>query len=182
MSSTSIYKSVTNLNDSQLEKLVSDCQNIISRGKRAAVELCIKMAETDDYLNTMKKKDKKVILSTVVDKLGVKQSAFYKYANIGRHVKTNPALQDMSMKAITDHMKPPKQLAAPAPKLPKVDKDQMIKDHEQRIRDLERKVKELENEVEYKQEEVGDLRKWLDTNYIPGGSVAVYKKLRRNIH
>jgi len=86
------------------------------------------------------------------------------------------------MKEIADHMRPPKQLAAPAPKLPKVDKDQMIKDHEQRIRDLERKVKELENEVEYKQEEVGDLRKWLDTNYIPGGSVAVYKKLRRNIH
>lgn len=181
MSSISIYQSVSDLNDSQLETLVSDCQNIISRGKRAAVELCIKMAETDDYLNTMKKKDKKVILSMIIDKLDVKSATFYKYANVGRHVKANPALQDMSMDAIIAQMRPPKQLAAPTPKLPKVDKDQMIKDHEKRIRDLEQEVKDLKNEVDYRKEEVSDLREWLDKN-TRSGTAGVYEKLGRLLH
>ena len=120
MSSISIYQSVSDLNDSQLETLVSDCQNIISRGKRAAVELCIKMAETDDYLNTLKKKDKKAKLSMIIDKLDIKSVTFYKYAKVGRHVKDNPALQDMSMDAIIAKMRPQKLLAAPTQNSTKV--------------------------------------------------------------
>jgi NifB/MoaA-like Fe-S oxidoreductase len=181
MSSISIYQSVTDLNDSQLETLVSDCQNIISRGKRAAVELCIKMAETDDYIKTLPKKNQKEKRLMIINHLDVLEKTYFKYARVGRHVKENPALQDMSMDAIIAQMRPPKQLAAPTQKPPKVDKDQMIKDHEKRIRDLEHKVKELENEVDYRKEEVGDLRGWLDKN-TRSGSVGVYEKLGRMLH
>ena len=112
MSNITIYQSTTDLNDPELETLVSDCQNIISRGKRAAVELCIKMAETDDYLNTLKKKDKKAKVSMIIETLEIKSVTFYKYAGVGRYVKANPALQDLSMDAIIAHMKPQRQAKA----------------------------------------------------------------------
>ena len=185
MSSISIYQStsnsVTDLNDSTLETLVSDCQNIISRGKRAAVELCVKMAETDDYIKTLPKKNQKEKRLMIINHLDVLEKTYFKYARVGRHVKANPALQNMSMDAIIAQMRPPKQLAAPTPKPPKIDKDQMIKDHEKRIRDLERKVKELENEVDYRKEEISDVRGWLDKN-TRSGSTGVYEKLGRTLH
>ena len=181
MSSISIYQSVSDLNDSTLETLVTDCQDIISRGKRAAVELCIKMAETDDYLNTLKKKDKKVKLSMIIDKLDVKTSTFYKYAGVGRHVKANPALQNMSMDAIIQQMRPPKQLAASTPKPQKPDLSTELEEAKIRITRLEREVKDLKNEVDYLKEERDDVRGWLDKN-TRSGSTGVYEKLGRMLH
>lgn len=185
MSSISIYQStsnsVTDLNDSQLETLVSDCQNIISRGKRAAVELCIKMAETDDYIKTLPKKNQKEKRLMIINHLEVLEKTYFKYAKVGRLVKANPALQNMSMDAIIQHMRPPKQLKAPTPKPPKTDLNAELEQAKLRITRLERKVKELENEVDYRKEEVGDLRGWLDKN-TRSGSTGVYEKLGRTLH
>ena len=185
MSSISIYQSTSNsvsdLNDSQLETLVSGCQNIISTGKRADVDLRIKMAETDDYLNTLKKKDKKVKMSMIIDKLEIKSVTFYKYAGVGRHVKANPALQNMSMDAIIAQMRPQKLLAAPTPKPPKTDLSAELEQAKLRITRLEREVKDLKNEVDYLKEERDDVRGWLDKN-TRSGSTGVYEKLGRTLH
>jgi hypothetical protein len=178
MSSISIYQSVTDLNDSTLETLVTECQSIMIKGREAAVDMCINIAKQDAYLNTLPKKVKKEKVFMIINSLKVKEDAYWKYARAGREYIANPDSRHLSMDAV---LKKPKQLAAPTPKPPKVDKDQMIKDHEKRIRDLERKVKELENEVEYRKEEVGDLRGWLDKN-TRSGSTGVYEKLGRTLH
>ena len=83
----------------------------------------------------------------VINYVNVQAATYFKYARAGREYIANPNSRHLSMDAV---LKKPKQLAAPTPKLPKVDKDQMIRDHEKRIQDLERKVKELENEVDYR--------------------------------
>lgn len=183
MSSISIYQSTSNsvsdLNDSTLETLVTECQSIMIKGREAAVDMCVNIAKQDAYLNTLPKKVKKEKVFMIINSLNVKEDAYWKYARAGREYIANPDSRHLSMDAV---LKKPKQLAAPTPKPPKVDKDQMIKDHEKRIQELERKVKELENEVDYRKEEVGDLRGWLDVNYKSGGSAAVYKKLGRTLH
>lgn len=181
MSSISIYQSVTDLNDFQLETLVSDCQNIISRGKRAAVELCIKMAETDDYIKTLPKKNQKEKRLMIINHLDVLEKTYFKYARVGRHVRANPALQDMSMDAIIAQMRPPKQLAAPTSKPPKPDPMKELEQAKHRITKLEREVKDLKNEVDYLKEERDDVRGWLDKN-TRSGSAGVYEKLGRTLH
>jgi hypothetical protein len=179
MSSITIYQSTTDLNDPELEQLISECQTIMTRGQNAVVDMCISMAEQQEHIKkTYKKKDRAAVQLMVINYVNVQATTYFKYARAGRHYIANPDSRHLSMDAI---LKKPKQLAAPAPKPPKVDKDQMIREHEQRIQDLERRVRELENEVDYRKEEVRDVRDWLDAN-TRAGSAGVYAKLGRTLH
>lgn len=186
MHSLSIYQPTTDLEDNTLNAYVSQGNNIILSGKRGAVELTRIISNIEDHLLNMPLKVRKEKRAIIIARFGMKNSNWKKAREIGKYVNSLPnrtdEFNDMPLYMIEEEMRPPKQLAAPTSKPPKVDKDQMIKDHEKRIRDLERKVKELENEVDYRKEEVGDLRGWLDVNYKSGGSAAVYKKLGRTLH
>jgi hypothetical protein len=186
MHSLSIYQSTPDLEDNTLNDYVSQGNSIILSGKRGAVELTRIISNVEDHLLNMPLKIRKEKRAIIIACFGMKNANWKKAREIGKYVNSLPNRKDefnsMPLYMIESEMRPPKQLAAPAPKLPKVDKDQMIKDHEKRIRDLEQEVKELKNEVDYRKEEVGDLRGWLDTNYKAGGSAGVYKKLGRTIH
>lgn len=179
MSSISIYQSVSDLNDSTLETLVSECQNIMVRGQEAVAELCMNIAQQDAYLNTLKKKDKKEKLATTVAILNIKDVTWRKYSKIGRYYLDNPDARQLSMESIRNLNTKPKQLAAPKP--PKPDLSSELEQAKQRITKLEQEVKDLKNEVDYRKEEVSDLREWLDKN-TRSGTAGVYEKLGRLLH
>lgn len=181
MSSISIYQSVTDLNDSTLETLVSDCQNIMVRGQEAVTELCMNIAQQDAYLNTLKKKDKKAKLAMVIAKLNIKDVTWRKYSKIGRYYLDNPDARQLSMNTIETMNSKPKQLAAPTPKPPKTDLNAELEQAKLRITRLEREVKDLKNEVDYLKEERDDVCGWLDKN-TRSGSTGVYEKLGRTLH
>ena len=112
MSNITIYQSTTDLNDPELETLVLDCQNLISRGKKTAVELCLKLAQADVHIKTLPKKTRKEKRLMIINLLDVLDKTYLKYTRIGRYVKEHPALQDLSMDAIIAHMKPQRQAKA----------------------------------------------------------------------
>ena len=112
MSNITIYQSTTDLNDPELETLVLDCQNLISRGKKTAVELCLKLAQADVHIKTLPKKTRKEKRLMIINLLDVLDKTYLKYTRIGRYVKEHPALQDLSMDAIIAHMKPNKERPA----------------------------------------------------------------------
>jgi hypothetical protein len=178
MSSISIYQSVSDLNDSTLETLVTECQSIMIKGREAAVDMCINIAKQDAYLNTLPKKVKKEKVFMIINSLNVKEDAYWKYARAGRHYIANPDSRHLSMDAI---LKKPKQLAAPTPKPQKPDLSTELEQAKIRITRLEREVKDLKNEVDYLKEERDDVRGWLDKN-TRSGSTGVYEKLGRMLH
>lgn len=182
MSSISIYQStsnsVTDLNDSTLETLVTECQSIMIKGREAAVDMCINIAKQDAYLNTLPKKVKKEKVFMIINSLNVKEDAYWKYARAGREYIANPDSRHLSMDAV---LKKPKQLAAPTQKPPKTDLSAELEQAKLRITRLEQEVKDLKNEVDYLKEERDDVRGWLDKN-TRSGSKGVYEKLGRTLH
>ncbi len=176
MHSLSIYQSVSDLNDSTLETLVTECQSIMIKGREAAVDMCINIAKQDAYLNTLPKKVKKEKVFMIINSLNVKEDAYWKYARAGRHYIANPDSRHLSMDAV---LKKPKQLATPKPQKPDLSTE--LEQAKIRITRLEREVKDLKNEVDYLKEERDDVRGWLDKN-TRAGSTGVYEKLGRMLH
>ena len=111
MSSITIYQSTTDLNDPELEQLISECQTIMTRGQNAVVDMCISIAEQQEHIKkTYKKKDRAAVQLTVINYVNVQATTYFKYARAGRHYIANPDSRHLSMDAV---LKKPKRLAKP---------------------------------------------------------------------
>jgi hypothetical protein len=114
-----IYQSVSDLNDKTLESLLSKTHSAMTKGNEAMVEMCISMAEQQEHIKkTYKKADRAAVQFMVMNYVNVQPTTYFKYARAGKYYIANPDSRHLSMDAV---LKKPKQLAAPAPKLPKID-------------------------------------------------------------
>ena len=100
MSNITIYQPTL---DQALDLLIERTQTIMIRGRDAAVEMCMAMAETQEYITqTYRKKHRHAIQKEVYEKLGVQRSTFTKYARAGAIYLAEPEKRQLSMDAVLE--------------------------------------------------------------------------------
>ena len=110
MSNITIYHPTL---DQALELLIERTQTSMLRGREAAVDICMDMAETQEYITqNYRKKHRHAIQKEVYEKLGVKRSTFVKYAKAGAQYLAAPEKRQLTMEEILGQKKPQRQAKA----------------------------------------------------------------------
>jgi predicted DNA-binding transcriptional regulator AlpA len=108
MSNITIYHPTL---DQALELLIERTQTSMLRGREAAVEMCMNMAETQEYITqNYRKKHRHAIQKEVYEKLGVERNTFYKYAKAGVVYLAEPEKRQLTMEQLRP--KPARHLTA----------------------------------------------------------------------
>ena len=110
MSNITIYHPTL---DQALELLIERTQTSMRRGREAAVEICMNMAETQEYItHNYRKKHRHAIQKEVYEKLGVKRSTFVKYAKAGVQYLAAPEKRQLTMEEVLGQKKSQRQAKA----------------------------------------------------------------------
>ena len=125
MSNITIYQPTL---DQALDLLIERTQTIMTRGRDAAVEMCMTMAETQEYItHNYRKKNRGAIQKEVADRLGVKPTTFHKYAKAGAIYLAEPEKRHLTREQLRS--KPSRHLTAvKSTKAPLVDGRQLTED------------------------------------------------------
>ena len=107
MSNITIYQPTL---DQALDLLIERTQTIMTRGRDAAVEMCMTMAETQEYItHNYRKKNRGAIQKEVADRLGVKPATFHKYARAGIEYLAAPEKRQLTLEEVLGQKKPQRQ-------------------------------------------------------------------------
>lgn len=123
MSNITIYQPTL---DQALDLLIERTQNIMARGREAAVEMCMTMAETQDYItNNYRKKHRAAVQQEVCEKLGVKRTTFYKYAQAGAQYLAEPEKRQLTLEEVLGQKKKPVRSMRIDANKPAIDEDRL---------------------------------------------------------
>lgn len=91
--------------ESTFDNLLTECLTLMTKGRQTAIDLCLKMAETDDHIKTLPKQNQKDKRLIAINQLEVEEKTYFKYVRIGRYVRSHPELANSSMKQIENAMR-----------------------------------------------------------------------------